>query len=170
MAWLLVVGSDLRRRYKCPSITIRISNERFGAKIILFWLLNDPVASLTGFFDRGGGVSHLEMRIHPKPQLLSAPARFFPPPSTVPEEDADVVRFQHHEPVAPRFEVKTNEIAIERNRSSEVRNLQQDVIDLWRGGRLRLGLLPENSDGCKRDGDFLWVEGQRSRDFRMTDS
>jgi hypothetical protein len=82
-----------------------------------FWLLNNPLASLTGLFDRGDGVAYLEMRIHPKPQLFSAPARFFPPPSTVPEEDADVVRFQHHEPVALRFESKTKEIAIERDRS-----------------------------------------------------
>jgi hypothetical protein len=87
----LVVGSDLRRRYKRPNVTIRFSNECFGAKIILFWLLNDSVASLTGLFDCGGGVAHLEMKIHPKPQLLSAPARFFPPSPTVPEEDADVV-------------------------------------------------------------------------------
>jgi hypothetical protein len=48
-------------------------------QIILFWLLNDPVTSLTGLFDRGVGVAHVEMRIHPMPQLLSAPARFSHP-------------------------------------------------------------------------------------------
>jgi hypothetical protein len=74
----LVVGSDLRRRYKRPSVTIRISNECFGAKIILFWLLDNPVARLPGLFDRCGGVAHLEMRIHTKPQLFSAGELGFP--------------------------------------------------------------------------------------------
>jgi hypothetical protein len=46
--------------------------------------------------------------------------RFFPIPPAVPEEHADVVRFEHHEPVALGFEAKANEIAIERDRSSEV--------------------------------------------------
>jgi hypothetical protein len=128
---VLAVGSDLRRRYKCPSVTIRVSNECFGAKIVLFWLLNNPVASLASFFDHSGSVADVEMGIHAKPELFAVTARFFPAPSTVPEEDAEVIRLQHHEPVALGFEAKTNEIAIERNRSSEVRNLQQDVIDLW---------------------------------------
>jgi hypothetical protein len=91
------------------------------------------------------------MRIHSKSQLFSAPARFFPTPSTVPEEDADVVRFQHHEPVALGLESKTKEIAVERDRSIKVRNLKKDVIDLRYGGRLRFYVLPENSDGPKGD-------------------
>ena len=112
-------------------------------------------SQLASFFDHSGGVADLEMGIHPKPELFAVTARFFPPPSTVPEEDADVIRLQHHEPVALGFEAKTNEIAIERNRSSEVRNLQQDVIDLWCGGRRRLWLLPENSEGHKRDANRI---------------
>ena len=91
------------------------------------------------------------MGIHAKPQLFPVAVRFFPIPPAVPEEHADVVRFEHHEPVALGFEAKANEIAIERDRSSEVRNLQQDVIDLWCGGRLRLRLFSESSDGRKRD-------------------
>ena len=75
------------------------------------------------------------MGIHAQPELFPLPASFFPIPAAVPEEHADVIRFQHDEPVAFGFEAKTKEVAVERDRGLEVRNLKQDVIELWRGGR-----------------------------------
>lgn len=92
---VLAVGSDLRRRYKGPSVTIRVRNECFGAKIIFSWLLDDPVTSSAGLFDHSSSVVDLEMGIHAEPQLFPAPARFFPIPPAVPEKHADVARFQH---------------------------------------------------------------------------
>jgi uncharacterized membrane protein YphA (DoxX/SURF4 family) len=53
------------RRHKCPSVTIRISNECFGSKMILFWLLDNPVASLPGLFDRSGGTSWKSLHFVP---------------------------------------------------------------------------------------------------------
>ena len=95
------------------------------------------------------------MGIHPKPQLFPATMRFFPFPPAVPEKHTHVAGFQHYEPVALGFEAKTNEIAGERDRSIEVRNLQQDMIDFWRRRNLGPRLLPENSDGRKREVDRL---------------
>ena len=48
---VLAVGSDLRRRYKRPCVTIRVSNKCFGAKIIFSWLLDNPVTSFAGLFE-----------------------------------------------------------------------------------------------------------------------
>jgi hypothetical protein len=90
----LATGSDLRWRYKRPSVTIRVSNESFGAKIIFPWLLDNPVTSFASFFDHSGSVADVEMGIHAKPELFAVTARFFPIPPAVPEEHADVVRFE----------------------------------------------------------------------------
>ena len=84
------------------------------------------------------------MGIPAQPELFPLPASFFPIPAAVPEEHADVIRFQHDEPVAFGFEAKTKEVAVERDRDLEVRNLKQDVIELMR----------------------VW--GQATSDFRMT--
>jgi hypothetical protein len=92
--------------------------------------LDNPVTSFAGLFHHSRRVANLEMRIHPKPELFPARTRFFPVPPAVPEKHTHVARFQHYEPVALGFEAKTNEIAIERDRSIEVRNLQQDTTQL----------------------------------------
>ena len=112
------LGSDFRRRYKRPGITIRVSNECFGAKIIFPWLLDNPVTRFAGFFNCRGSVTDLEMGIHAQPELFPLPASFFPIPAAVPEEHADVIRFQHDEPVAFGFEAKTKEVAVERDRGT----------------------------------------------------
>jgi hypothetical protein len=62
---VLAVGSNLRRRYKRPCVTFRVSNKCFGAKIIFSWLLDNPVTGFAGLFDRSGSIAYLAVSQSP---------------------------------------------------------------------------------------------------------
>src|SRR5260370_40600525 len=112
----VVIWTNRRRslwwRHKCPGVTIRVGDERFGAPTILSWLLYDSITCLPCSIDDRSRVADIEMGIHSESLAFAVRARFFPIPAAAPEKDTDVVRFQCHKILALGFETKTKEIPV----------------------------------------------------------